>query len=67
MDFNGSKLGDIKEIIIGYQKHRITLINGHKANDKDIECFIIHIIKNDNYKYYYISDGIVLELNDRED
>ena len=44
MDFNGSKLGDIEEVMRGYKSHRITLINDHKAHDKDIEMFIMQII-----------------------
>ena len=67
MDFNGSKLGDIKEIIEGYQNHRLTLINGYKATQKDIEYFILNLIRNDNYKYTYTTDGTILELDEKED
>ena len=66
MDFNGSKLGDIEEVIRGYKSHKITLINDHKAHDKDIEMFIMQIILHD-INYTYTSDGTILYLDTKED
>ena len=66
MDFNKDKLGDILEVINGLKKHKITLINDHKARIKDIECFIKAIIDKD-INYTYTSDGTILYLDTKED
>jgi len=61
MDFNGGKLGDILELIRGYKSHRLTLIDGHKANDGSVELLIMEIINRD-LNYTYCSDGTILEI-----
>lgn len=66
MNLNRSKLADVAGILSGYKRHKITLINDHKAYDKDIEMFIIQILLHD-INYTYISDGIVLYLDTKED
>lgn len=64
MGINKSKLNDIEKIIRGYHSHRITIINGRKASDSDVEKFICQIIVDKDRDYYYTSDGTVLELQD---
>ena len=66
MDFNKDKLGDILEVINGFKRHKITLINDHKASTEDIEYFIKAIIDND-INYIYTSDGTILYLDTKED
>ena len=66
MDFNKDKLGDILEVINGFKKHKITLINDHKASAEDIEYFIKAIIDND-INYIYTADGTILYLDTKED
>lgn len=66
MDFNKDKLGDILEVINGFKKHKITLINDHKARTEDIEYFIKAIIDKD-INYTYTSDGTILYLDTKED
>lgn len=66
MDFNGSKLGDIQEILNYHRISNITLINGHKASEKDLEKFIIKYLEKD-FEYFIFFGNNILEIETNND
>lgn len=64
MDFNGDVLGDIQEVIEAFKSHKYTLINGKKANVRDVCNFITLLAVFDpNYTLTIGTEVVEIEYN----